>query len=78
MGRHSWTDRNTVEECRALGISDLKRMGVFNKAIGLPWILRWTNSAGEDIASMSCMLVQQGTALRFNYSFTKRDSEEKR
>ena len=50
MGRHSWSDRKTVEECKSLDISWLKRKGFvcgyWNGSIS------WKNRLGEETESI--------------------------
>lgn len=56
MGRVSWSNRSTVEDCLSLGISDMVRAGVFKKGPGILWTSRWANSRGEQTAALSYWL----------------------
>lgn len=76
MGRHSWSRRIRVERCRVISIDELSRAGVFDMGDGSFWTSRWTNSAGEETASISYMLTQGGRAIRFRYSITNGSSEQ--
>jgi hypothetical protein len=77
MGRQSWSDKIRVERCRVISIFELSRAGVFDKGDGNFWSCKWTNSAGEETASISFMITYGGRAVRFMYSITDRSSEQK-
>jgi hypothetical protein len=81
MGRRSWSDRLTVEECRFFGISDLTRAGVFKKGPGHFWTPRWTDSRGKEIEKIGCWLLghrPDGLYLRLIYSITDYSTGEKK
>ena len=50
MGRHSWSDRKTVEECKSLDISWLRRRGFLSGY----WngSITWKNRLGEETESI--------------------------
>ena len=80
MGRWPWSDRYTVEDCRSLSVTDMLKARVFEKGPGNYWVSRWTNSAGEEIASIGYWVQSSETSslfLRFVYTITRRDTDEK-
>jgi hypothetical protein len=76
MGRHSWSHRIRVERCRVISIDELNRAGVFDSAFGSFWSCQWKNSAGEEISSIACMVIDGGGAIRFRYGLTNGSSEQ--
>ena len=59
MGRYSWSDRYTVEDCLSLSVFVLKRDGVFKGRINSPDASHysngtsiWANSSGEEIGKI--------------------------
>lgn len=80
MGRWSWSDRKTVEECRTLSVSEMARSGVFEKGPGNFWTSRWTNAMGEEVASIGYWVKSSpgdGLHLQLSYTITNRFNDEK-
>lgn len=80
MGRWSWSNRRTTEECRSLSVVQMARAGVFRKGPGTFWTSRWTNAASEEVASIGYLLTstpEGSLALRLTYTITNLDTGEK-
>ena len=77
MGRHSWSNRMTVEGCRVISIADLNRGGIFDKGLGYSWTCSWKNSAGEETASINGLVTEGGGSIRLMYIAVDRSSEDK-
>lgn len=81
MGRDSWSDRKTVEECLSLDVFKLNRWGYF---CGFQsGILHWKNSLGEVTSSIgiAVSVSREGFGedyVRLSYSQTDRFTAEKR
>lgn len=61
MGRHRWTSRLTVEDCRiALSVASFCRSGVFASPPGtLGWV-SWTDSSGAEEGRIDYRLTENG------------------
>lgn len=81
MGRDSWSDRKTVEECLSLDVFKLNRWGYF---CGFQsGILHWKNSLGEVTSSIgiAVSVSREGFGedyVRLSYSQTDRFTAEKK
>ncbi len=81
MGRHSWSDKKTVEECKSLDLSWLNRQGYL---CGSWWgTIQWKNTLGEVTSSISIMVsvTREGFGedyVRLSYSQTDRFTKEKK
>jgi hypothetical protein len=80
MGRYSFSDRVTVEECKSLDINWLNRQGYL---CGF-WngTLTWTNASGEVVSSMGIAVSvnREGFGedyVRLVYTVTNRGTDEK-
>ena len=47
MGRHRWTTRLTVEQCRTLCVESMHRDGVFASPHGSSWTTYWKDQYGQ-------------------------------
>jgi hypothetical protein len=47
MGRHPWSTRLTVEQCRCLDVAAMARDGVFASPSGSRWMAVWRDRAGK-------------------------------
>ena len=73
MGRYPWSNRWTVEECRSLSISELVRVGLFEKGPGHFWTYRWRNLVGEERGSIGYWLRRRSSGdlyLQLQYANT--------
>lgn len=86
MGRYSWSDRYTVEDCLSLSVFVLKRDGVFKGRINSPDASHysngtsiWANSSGEEIGKIGFSIDTRGYEgkMWLEYSWTDRATEEK-
>ncbi|MFC1715622.1 hypothetical protein ACFL6S_18275 [Candidatus Poribacteria bacterium] len=80
MGRPSWSDRKTVEQCKSIDIPWLNRHGYFCglKTGGM----QWKNALGDVIGSISIQVsvdeeFHGGKYVRFFYTQTKNSTQEK-
>jgi len=78
MGRWSWSDRNTVEDCRSIGIPWLSRYGYLCgfRSGGM----EWKNAAGEVTSSIGIQVSVDGSFggsyLRLQYTQTSHSGEK--
>jgi hypothetical protein len=74
MGRYYYNKKDTVEDCRRVSISFLRK----NRCFDSPWpqSITWTNSDGETTASMTVQVhtAQDGNYVRLSYTMTDRDT----
>ena len=81
MGRYSWSNRRTVEECRRLSISKLKE---WDYLCGYrAGAIQWTNASGEvtDTIGIAVSLSLEGYGendVQLTYSMTDRSTGEKK
>ncbi len=53
MSPWRWNKKTTVEDCRSLGIKDLKRLGILRQGVSYGyWPISWVNAEGETVASI--------------------------
>ncbi len=78
MGRYYWDKKDTVEDCRSVSISFLKKHGYFHCYGYRSGRIFWTNSFGEETGSIGIAVdVTDGPYVKFNYTVTDRSSGEK-
>jgi len=81
MGGWRWNKKTTVEECRELGIKDLKRLGILRQGASYGyWPIRWVNADGEDVASIGLWAEWEPGGpgrLRLSYSIGRPEEEKK-
>lgn len=76
MVRWRWDKKRTVEECKSISTTFLKKHGYFG---GFGWGgMKWTNSLGEETGSIGFRVsVQEWTGeIRFQYTQTHRNGEK--
>jgi hypothetical protein len=77
MGRYSWDKKDTVEDCRSVSISFLRKHGYFcgYRTGGIAW----KNCYGEETSSIGITVSTSdgGGVARFYYTVTDRSSGEK-
>ena len=81
MGRYSWSNRVTVEECKILSVNDMTRDGVFRKGPGNLWTSKWVDSKGKETNSIgSCVNSDDngGLCLDVSYNISKQSSDKLR
>ena len=78
MGGRRWNRKTTVEECRAIGVSDLRRLGVLRWEQRY-WPITWQGKDGEVAASIG-LEVEEGPGalmtLWFSYTVGKPEEEK--
>jgi len=74
MGRRYWDKKHTVEDCKSISISFLRKNGYF--ASLWPQGIVWTNRVGEETASMTVMVhtSQDESYIRLIYTMTERNT----
>ena len=77
MGRYYFDKKDTVEDCRSVSISFLRKHGYFcgYRSGGISW----KNSCGEETSSIGIVVstLDGDNYVRFQYTTTKRDTGEK-
>lgn len=80
MGGWRGSKKTTVEECRSLGVKDLRRLGILRRGVAYGyWPISWRNADGEEVASIGLWAEEDGCdggRLRLSYS-VGRPGEEK-
>jgi len=72
MGRWSWSNRTTVEECKSIDISWLNRHGYFSGFKGGSF--KWENARGEETGSIGILVsVDDDRYIRLSYSLVNRE-----
>jgi len=77
MGRWYWDKKNTVEDCRSISMSFLRKNGFF---CGLrSGVVTWTNNCGEQTAGIGIWVstLDGENYVRFQYTWTDRHTGEK-
>ena len=80
MGRYYWDKKDTVEDCRSVSISFLKKHGYFSEPCSMSGTILWKNSFGEETGSIGITvstLDDIGYFVRFYYTVTDRNTGEK-
>lgn len=79
MGRYYWDKKDTVEDCRNVSISFLKRHGYFSEPCSMSGGISWKNCFGEETGSISIFVstLYEDNYVRFYYTVTNRSSGEK-
>jgi len=74
MGRWYWDKKRTVEDCKSISISFLRRNGYFDSP--LPRGIVWTNRCGEETASMTVSVHTSEVEghIRLLYTITDRNT----
>ena len=79
MGRYYFDKKDTVEDCRSVSISFLKKHGYFDEPCCMSGAISWTNYLGEEASSIGIMVstLDGDNYVRFQYTSTRRDTGEK-
>jgi len=77
MGRWYWDKKNTVEDCRCISMSFLRKNGYLSGFQSGRIV--WTNRSGEETASMGAIVsTSDGEGyMRLSYTMTDRDTGKK-
>ncbi len=78
MGRWSYSDRKTVEECESVSTFSLNKKGLFARDIQST-IISWTTRGGETRGSVGLQIsmLKNDEHIRFQYTQTNRFSGQK-
>ena len=81
MGRYSWSNRVTVEDCKILSVIKMTRNGVFRKGPGNLWTSKWIDSGGKETSSIGFYVSSNdigGLCLDVSYNISKLSSDKPR
>ena len=78
MGRYYVDKKNTVEDCRSVSISFLRKHGYLSEPCCMPGTISWKNYYGEQTSSIGIVVstLDDENNIRFHYTSTKRDTGE--
>lgn len=79
MGRYYFDKKDTVEDCRSVRISFLKRHGYFDEPCCMSGTISWKNCFGDETSSIGIMVftLDDDKYVRFRYTSTERATGEK-
>ena len=79
MGRYYFDKKDTVEDCKSVSISFLRKHGYFDEPCCMSGGISWKNSCGEETSSIGIAVstLDGENCIRFQYTTTDRDSREK-
>jgi hypothetical protein len=79
MGRYYFDKKDTVEDCRSVSISFLKKQGYFSEPCCMSSRVFWKNCYGEETGSIGIVVstIEDENFVRFYYTVTDRNSGEK-
>ena len=79
MGRYYWDKKDTVEDCRSVSISFLKKHDYLSEPCCKSGIIFWKNWLGEQTSSIGIMVstLYGDNYVRFQYTITKWSTGEK-
>jgi len=79
MGRYYLDKKDTVEDCRSVSISFLKKHGYFSEPCSMSGTIIWKNCFGEKTSSIGIVVstFEGENYVRFYYTVTNRSSGEK-
>jgi len=79
MGRYYWDKKDTVEDCRSVSISFLKKHGYLSPECCQSGGISWKNRYGEETSSIGITVstFEAHSFVRFYYTVTKRSTGEK-
>ena len=79
MGRYYWDKKDTVEDCRSVSISFLRKHGYFSEPCSMSGSIVWKNGFGEITGSIGITVstLDNVDYVRFYYTVTERSSGEK-
>ncbi len=73
MARYFWNKKTTVEECRALGVNDLRKIGVLDPGEFVSYYpISWKTADGEEKASIGIYVERcEGRIQRLRFAYAK-------
>ncbi len=79
MGRYYFDKKDTVEDCRSVSISFLRKHGYLSEPCCMSGTISWKNSCGEETSSIGILVstLDGDDYVRFQYATTDRNSGEK-
>ena len=79
MGRYYYDKKDTVEDCRSVSISFLKKHGYLSEPCSMSGSIVWKNYYGEETSSISIAVstMYDDNYVRFQYTTTNRNTGEK-
>jgi hypothetical protein len=79
MGRYYWDKKDTVEDCRSISISFLKKHGYLTGYSCSSGLISWKNCYGEETSSVGIVVstIEGENFVRFYYTVTDHKSGEK-
>jgi hypothetical protein len=79
MGRYYWDKKDTVEDCKSVSISFLRKHGYLSEPCCMSGGICWRNSYGEKTGSIGIRVstIEDENFVRFYYTVTDRDTGEK-
>jgi hypothetical protein len=79
MGRYYWDKKETVEDCRSVSISFLKKHGYLSEPCCMSGTIVWTNRFSERASSIGIMVdtLYNVGYVKFSYTVTDRNTGEK-
>ncbi len=79
MGRYYFDKKDTVEDCKSVSMSFLRKHGYFDEPCCMSGGISWKNSCGEETSSIGIVVstLDGDNYVRFRYTSTKRDTGEK-
>jgi len=80
MGRYYWDKKDTVEDCRSVSISFLKKYGYFSSYGYRTGLITWTHgwSGRKNSIGIGVFINEYEKYARFYYTITDRNSGEKK
>jgi len=79
MGRYYYDKKDTVEDCRSISISFLRKHGYFSEPCSMSGSIVWKNCYGEQTSSIGVAVstMYGDNYVRFQYTTTDRNTGEK-
>ena len=79
MGRYYYDKKDTVEDCRSVSISFLRKHGYLSEPCSMSGSIVWKNYYGEETSSIGILVstLDDNNYVRFQYTTTDRNTGEK-
>jgi len=79
MGRYYYDKKDTVEDCRSVSISFLRKHGYLSEPCSMSGSIVWKNYYGEETSSIGILVstLDDDNYVRFQYTSTDRNTGEK-
>ena len=79
MGRYYYDKKDTVEGCRSVSISFLRKHGYLSEPCSMSGSIVWKNYYGEETSSIGIVVstLDDDNYVRFQYTSTDRNTKEK-